>query len=127
MLDCTCGIRTQALGLVSQGFLVSGSDLSLESIHKAKREAQKRGLSTRFECADVRSLTISESNSFDSVISFSSSLCHLDRDDVVCAVKSMARVVRPAGIVLIESFDWYNVSQRTEQLDPRSCQVGYTP
>jgi len=33
----------------------------------------------------------------------------------------MARVVRLAGVVLIESFDWSNVSQRTEQLNPRSC------
>ena len=120
VLDCTCGIGTQVLGLAAEGFHVVGSDLSLESIRRAKREAQQRGLPVRFELADARSLNIFEADSFDVVISFGSSLCLFDFTDVLRVIGAMARVVRPAGIILIESFDWSTISPDLECLQPRS-------
>ena len=39
VLDCTCGIGTQALGLAQQGYEVTGSDLIEENLAEAQRIA----------------------------------------------------------------------------------------
>jgi glycine/sarcosine N-methyltransferase len=41
VLDCGCGIGTQALGLASRGFRIMGSDLSPSSIERARAEAER--------------------------------------------------------------------------------------
>src|SRR5690348_6183170 len=54
VLDCTCGIGTQALGLAAAGFAVSASDLSAAAVERAGREASRRGLRLATAVADVR-------------------------------------------------------------------------
>jgi len=39
VLDVSCGIGTQALGLSSRGYHVAASDLSFEEVERAKQEA----------------------------------------------------------------------------------------
>ena len=48
VLDCACGIGTQAIGLAMLGFSVEGSDPSNASINRARREAIARGLKAEF-------------------------------------------------------------------------------
>ena len=43
LLDCSCGIGTQAIGLAKREYLVTATDLSAASIQRAKREAESRG------------------------------------------------------------------------------------
>src|SRR5580658_8096801 len=49
ILDCACGIGTQALGLASLGHRVVASDLSRAAVSRATREAERRGLTFRWE------------------------------------------------------------------------------
>src|SRR5688572_10187998 len=51
ILDCTCGIGTQAIGLALEGFDVTGTDLSARSIERARREAQAFGVAVAFDVA----------------------------------------------------------------------------
>lgn len=44
ILDCACGIGTQALGLAKLGFRVTGTDVSPRAIERARVEASARGL-----------------------------------------------------------------------------------
>ena len=48
VLDCACGIGTQAIGLAMLGYSVEGSDPSGPSINRARREATARGLKAKF-------------------------------------------------------------------------------
>src|SRR5580704_13808996 len=48
ILDCTCGIGTQALGFAGFGHQVIASDLSHAEINRAKHEAESRGLNISF-------------------------------------------------------------------------------
>src|SRR4051794_25853883 len=44
ILDCSCGIGTQALGLARLGYRVVGSDISRREIERAQREASRLGV-----------------------------------------------------------------------------------
>ena len=44
VLDAALGIGTQALGLLARGFRVTGSDLSIGAVTRARREAVVRRL-----------------------------------------------------------------------------------
>jgi|SRR6476661_7046822 len=47
VLDCACGIGTQALGLAKLGFQVTACDLSPSAVERIRMEAEKRGLNVR--------------------------------------------------------------------------------
>ena len=44
VLDVSCGIGTQVLGLTQAGYKVTGSDLSIREIERARIEASNRDL-----------------------------------------------------------------------------------
>jgi glycine/sarcosine N-methyltransferase len=44
VLDCSCGIGTQAIGLALHGHHVTGTDLSPRAAARAAREAGRRGV-----------------------------------------------------------------------------------
>lgn len=48
LLDCSCGIGTQALALAKKGYKITASDISGKSILRAKREAELRQLNIQF-------------------------------------------------------------------------------
>jgi len=54
VLDVSCGIGTQSLGLARLGFQVTASDLSPHAIARAKKEAQVRNLTVSFSVCDMR-------------------------------------------------------------------------
>ncbi len=105
ILDCTCGIGTQALPLAAKGFRVTGTDLSGRSIERARAEAEARGLAAEFHQADVRD--IPELGEFDAVISCDNSLPHLLTDeDLGLALTSIRRRLHPGGLLLATIRDY---------------------
>src|SRR5262245_13369979 len=54
VLDCTCGIGTQALPLAARGYRVVGSDLSAAAVARARELASARNIPIRLVEADVR-------------------------------------------------------------------------
>src|SRR5215470_6359916 len=67
VLDAAVGIGTQALGLATLGFQVTGSDVSLAAVQRAGEEAGRRGLRLGRLVADVRALAV-RSAAFDIVL-----------------------------------------------------------
>jgi 2-polyprenyl-3-methyl-5-hydroxy-6-metoxy-1,4-benzoquinol methylase len=53
VLDVSCGIGTQALGLAAIGYNVTASDLSVDEITRATQEARDRNLTINFSVADM--------------------------------------------------------------------------
>ena len=91
ILDCACGIGTQAIGLAALGYNVTGSDLSAGELAEAKRRAAERNVSLRFEQADFRALSSVFSDPFDIVIAMDNALPHmLSAGELETAVGSMA-------------------------------------
>ena len=54
ILDVSCGIGTQAIGLAKLGYDVTGSDLSHEEIQRAAQESTVRNLTLSLSAADMR-------------------------------------------------------------------------
>ncbi|WEB45481.1 class I SAM-dependent methyltransferase [Streptomyces yunnanensis] len=103
VLDCSCGIGTQAIGLALRGHRVTGTDLSPRAAARAAREAARRSLSLRTAAADMRHLPFPDGQ-FDTVVCADNSLPHLlTEQDVHAALAEMRRVLRPDGHLLIST------------------------
>ncbi|MFI1533438.1 class I SAM-dependent methyltransferase [Streptomyces anandii] len=103
VLDCSCGIGTQAIGLALRGHRVTGTDLSPRAAARAAREAARRNLSLRTAAADMRRLPFPDGR-FDTVVCADNSLPHLlTEQDVHAALAEMRRVLRPAGLLLVST------------------------
>jgi glycine/sarcosine N-methyltransferase len=107
VLDCACGIGTQALGLARAGYTVEGTDLSRAEIARAKAEAAARQLDIAFRVDDMRQLWTSPRGGFGVVLAFDNALPHLDSDeDVQRALSAMRDRLRPNGRLLISLRDY---------------------
>ena len=107
LLDCTCGIGTQAIGLALLGHEVHASDLSPVSVERARREATGFGVSMNFSVADFRDLGATISDTFDVVISCDNAIAHcLDDDDLGAALSSIRTRLNPGGLLLLSLRDY---------------------
>lgn len=106
VLDCSCGIGTQAIGLALRGYRVHGTDISKASIERARAEAARLGAEVSLGVADFRELG-DVSGEFDVVISCDNALPHLlDDDDLLRALRSMRSKLSPGGLLLISTRDF---------------------
>jgi SAM-dependent methyltransferase len=111
VLDCACGIGTQAIGLAQRGHSVSGSDLSARAIDRARAEAQKRNLPIDFHVADLRQLSAfpegSSENKFDAILVADNALPHLlTQDDLQQALSAIASRLSGNGILVATIRDY---------------------
>ena len=107
VLDVSCGIGTQALGLAQQGFAVTASDLSAGAISRAKAEAQRRALQIDFSVCDMRAVHDHHRRVFDVVISGDDSITHLlNDDDLLRALRQLYDCTGPGGGCLLTVRDY---------------------
>jgi SAM-dependent methyltransferase len=106
VLDCSCGIGTQAIGLALRGFRVHGTDASPRSIERARSEAARLGADVTFGVDDFRRLD-SVAGDRDVVISCDNSIPHLlDADDIPRALSAMRAKLRPGGLLVVSVRDY---------------------
>lgn len=107
VLDVSCGIGTQAIGLAKHGFNVTASDLSAAAIQRAKVEAQRRAVQVGFSVCDMRAAHDHHRRQFDVVISCDNSITHLlNDDDLLLALRQMYKCTRPGGGCLLTVRDY---------------------
>lgn len=99
VLDCACGIGTQAIGLAALGYTVTASDISEAELAEARERAVKNKVNIRFERADFRILSEIFHEKFDIVIAMDNALPHmLSADDLKAALESITGRLAPGGI-----------------------------
>lgn len=110
ILDCACGIGTQAIGLAALGYLVTASDISDGELAEAKERAAKNAVRIRFEHADFRALVDAFPEQFDIVIAMDNALPHmLTSEDLKSAVKSIAGRIRSGSIFVASIRDYDSI------------------
>lgn len=124
ILDATCGIGTQALGLAAKGYRVAASDLSQGALARARQEAEARGLDIAFAAADMRRVDEVHEGPFDLALSADNSVVHLLNDeDVGSALGAFYRAVRPGGGCLVSMRDYDKVEKGGTQLHPFGVRI----
>jgi len=107
ILDCACGIGTQAIGLAGLGYDVTASDLSEGEIAEGQKRAEERGVKVRFAPADFCALSEAFTETFDIVIAMDNALPHmLSREDLAAAVSSIAGRISDGGIFVASIRDY---------------------
>jgi SAM-dependent methyltransferase len=119
ILDVSCGIGTQAIGLAKRGFTVTASDLSEGAVARAKTEAHRRAVAIDFSVADMRLAHEHHRQQFDVVLSIDNSLTHLLNDeDLLLALRQMYDCTRPGGGCLLTVRDYDREERGTGLVKP---------
>ena len=119
ILDVSCGIGIQAIGLATNGFLVTASDLSNGAVTRAKSEAKRRGVEVKFSVCDMRSAHNHHQRQYDIVVSADNSITHLlNDDDLLTALRQLHVCTRPGGGCLLTVRDYDNEERGTGLVKP---------
>lgn len=116
VLDVSCGIGTQSIGLARCGFTVTASDISSGAIKRAQAETARLGVEVDLSVCDMRQAHSQHGSGFDAVISCDNSLPHLLTDrDLLIAFKEMLSCLSPGGGCVISVRD-YDSEERGKDL-----------
>jgi SAM-dependent methyltransferase len=119
VLDVTCGIGTQSIGLAKRGFDVTASDLSENAIARAKAESLRRGVAIDFSICDMRSAHAHHDRTFDVVVSADNSITHLlNDDDLSLALRQIYACTHPGGGCLLTVRDYDREERGTGLIKP---------
>ena len=107
ILDCACGIGTQAIGLAKSGYKVTASDISEAELSEGKERAKKNDVQIRFERADFCALSDTFTEQFDIIIAMDNALPHmLSADALETAVKSIVNQMAEGGLFVASIRDY---------------------
>ena len=119
ILDCSCGIGTQTLGLAQRGHMIVASDLSRTAVARAQREAKRLGVEVQFHVADMRDLSSIPQPEFDVVLAADNALPHLlSEQDLDRALQQMAGKLKPGGILMATVRDYDRLIQARPAMQP---------
>lgn len=105
ILDAACGTGMHAIALAEHGYRVTGADLSVGMIKRARANAAAAGQDDiPFFAAGFGQMAQQVGNGYDAVLCLGNSLPHLlSRDDLKAALADFAAVLRPGGLLLIQN------------------------
>lgn len=107
VLDCACGIGTQAIGLAAMGYPVTASDISEGELAEAKVRAAQNGVTLNFTRADFCKLSDTFSEKFPVIICMDNALPHmLTREALEQAVSSIVGQLQEGGIFVASIRDY---------------------
>ena len=119
ILDCACGIGTQAIGLAAMGYNVTGSDISRGELVEANKRALDRRVNIAFDYADFCALEDVYSRQFDIVIAMDNALPHmLTAEELKKAVTSIMGRVAPNGIFVASIRDYDSLLESKPPYSP---------
>ena len=119
VLDCACGIGTQAIGLAALGYPVTASDISRSELEEAARRAAENRVTLRLERADFRALEETFSETFDILLCMDNALPHmLSPGDLASAIRSITGRMAPGGIFVASIRDYDALLQTKPAYSP---------
>ncbi|MGD0736181.1 MAG: class I SAM-dependent methyltransferase [Terracidiphilus sp.] len=122
LLDCACGIGTQAIGFAQAGHRVVASDLSRAAVDRAQREARLRDLDISFFVSDMTSLAEIARNDFDVVVALDNALPHLTPSQLRTAMQVVGSKLEPNGLFIASIRDYDKlILQRPTIQGPEFC------
>lgn len=119
LLDCACGIGTQAIGLAGIGYNVTASDLSAGELAEARKRAAQNNVSIRFKRADFCALSETFPKRFEVIICMDNALPHmLTHSDLEAALRSIVGQLAPGGLFIASIRDYDALLQTKPPYSP---------
>ncbi len=107
ILDCACGIGTQAIGVATLGYNVTASDISDGELMEAEKRAKANNVKLCLKQADFCALSDVFEEKFDIVIAMDNALPHmLTSGDLEKAIKSIVTQIKNDGIFVASIRDY---------------------
>ena len=107
VLDCACGIGTQAIGLAMLGYSVTASDFSEGALAQARERAAQKQVQIAFDHADFCALQEVFPERFDIVIAMDNALPHmLTCEDLDSAIRSITGRIADGGMFVASIRDY---------------------
>lgn len=108
VLDVACGSGGHALALARWGYATAGVDASSPMVALARSKAARAGLEVPFAVAELAGLPEQfGEQKWDAVLCLGNSLPHLLTDeDLIGALRGMAAVMSPGGLLLLQNLNY---------------------
>lgn len=107
ILDCACGIGTQAIGLALLGYPVTGSDISEGELAEARKRAAENRVQIPFLRAGFCALSDTFQERFDIVIAMDNALPHmLTANALEAAIRSITNQIEDGGLFVASIRDY---------------------
>ena len=107
ILDCACGISTQAIGLAAMGYDITASDISQGALAEARERAAKNNVQIPFVNADFCALSETFARPFDVILAMDNALPHMLTSDALdSAIRSITNQIADGGIFIASIRDY---------------------
>jgi ubiquinone/menaquinone biosynthesis C-methylase UbiE len=115
ILDCAVGTGQMLIPLAQMGYNVSGIDINGKMIGRATRNFASAQLFAKLSVGDFRNIKEKIRSEFDCVMCTGNSLAHVRPVDLEMAIRSMDSVIRPGGMLYIDSKNWDHILQKKQR------------
>ncbi len=107
VLDCACGIGSDAMALARAGLVVTATDGSQAMVDETRRRSERYGISMTVAQSKWQELPNRVSGPFELVLCLGNSLVHTEtRTNRIAALEGMKKVLSPAGTLVVDSRNW---------------------
>lgn len=107
VLDCACGIGSDAIKLARMGLAVTASDGSPAMAAEARRRSEQRGVTMPVFQSLWQDLPHRVPGPFDLVLCLGNSIVHTKtRPDRIAALQGIKKVLSPNGTFIVDSRNW---------------------
>jgi SAM-dependent methyltransferase len=103
VLDIPCGQGRLTVPLAAMGLEMTGLDRTAAFLRKARRLARREGVSARFVCGDMRSITFD--GEFDAALNWFSSWGYFSDAENAAVLERIRSALRPGGRFLIDTLN----------------------
>ena len=106
ILDASCGIGTQLIGLSKMGYRLTGTDISQKELDIAGEELKKRNLPADLHRCAFKNLPVCFKQKFDLVITMDNAIPHLlSGTEILEAFTAMYRVSGEGVLISVRDYD----------------------
>jgi SAM-dependent methyltransferase len=107
VLDCACGIGSDAMALARKGLVVTATDGSEAMVAETRRRSEQYGIALIVSRSRWQDLPKRVPGPFELVLCLGNSLVHTEtKTNRIAALEGMRKVLSPTGTLIVDSRNW---------------------